>query len=118
MKEDIEPSENSENPTISEEELNELRGEMNRFTDEHRPLRLKRMNYNIIEGTLSEFLNSYVILGYDIEDDDFIIMNAPKLKDKRALYLLVKEFIEGNVKMINSETFDDYDDEEDYDEDE
>lgn len=62
--------------------------------------RQRQVDAEVIMNLISEFFDSFILIGYDLTGASVKIMNAEKTKDKDALSTLMTEFI--NEKMNNS----------------
>ena len=83
----------------------------------------RKNNYESVCRILEEYLNSYVILGFDTYGGEFVIINAKSDMEKRSISDLMKDFYTGRIIMMQADTNkihkpliseddDDYDDEE------
>lgn len=58
------------------------------------PLEQKEQMGNAIASRLSEYVDSYILIGYDTNDDSLALVSCESEKEKRALANLLDDFIE------------------------
>lgn len=70
----------------------------------------KKKEYEIISSFLSEFLDTYIILGFTASAEDFAVMKYNNPMERRALTHLVDEFFAVHFNEMNDHEMDDDDD--------
>lgn len=69
--------------------------------------------YDTVNRRLSEFMDTYMLIGFDCNNNEIVIMNMPNAKDERALNDLVRDVVNApitiNMQHPHQESDDDYD---------
>jgi|TARA_R110000787_G_scaffold336_8_gene1269 hypothetical protein len=78
-------------PSLSSEELEELTEEL-KHTEESAILEpSKKKNFDMLSNILSEYLDSFIILGYTAEGDEVVFNKMITPRDSRSLQSLLDE---------------------------
>ena len=77
--------------------------------------RAKKKEYEIVSRFLSEYLDSYIIIGFTTSAEDFAVMKYNNPMERRALTHLVDEFFAVHFDALSDNPDHNIDDEEDDD---
>lgn len=94
-------------PIIKKEELNDLQKELDSTNFKHKHLSHKS-NYEGLLSLISEYLDSFVLVGYSLEGNEVIITKCDSPRDSRALIALLDDFSDNLYDKTMSNT-NDYD---------
>lgn len=75
----------------------------------------KKRNYDALTSRLEEMLDSYLVIGFDNNGNDYIVVKAPTPQDNLALNALIDRFVDGHFTSITSQDFNNKFDDDDND---
>ncbi len=103
-------------PQLTEVELEELKAELSRINIKDTNT---KTNYEALQCLISEYLDSFILLGFTLDGEEVVTTKCDSFRDSRALNDLMNDFNEGMI--IDSSGFPrekqyEEDDDEDYEE--
>lgn len=85
----------------TDEDMSRLLLEVTRYNKS--AMEEKHVNYSVLKKILDEYLDSYIIMGYSPNGDDYILRKADSPKDRRALTHLAEELFTGQIRLTNGD---------------
>lgn len=91
------------NATLTDEELQELTEELEVANFSATIKRTRKTNLNTLNTILSEYFDSYLIVGYTAENDEVVAHKLNSSKDLRAINSLLDDISLGGFSKSESE---------------
>lgn len=76
---------------LTDEDLAELEEELEKTKKTASLSRVKKRDFSILDNVLSEYLDSYIVLGYSAENDEVVIHRIMSPRDSRAIASLLDD---------------------------
>lgn len=95
-----------ESESLSQEELEILTKELELTNDLASLNVVRKSNFDVLNTILSEYLDSYVLIGYTAENDEVVARRIMNSRDSRAILSLLEDVSSGEFLRGESDELD------------
>lgn len=98
-----------DSPSLTQEELDDLAEELEYTNNSASLNKVRQRNFEVLNTILSEYLDSYIVIGYTAENDEVVATKIINSRDARAIASLLDDVVINNMGPTESPLNDDLD---------
>jgi hypothetical protein len=96
-----------DSPSLTQEELDDLAEELEYTNNSASLNKVRQRNFEVLNTILSEYLDSYIVIGYTAENDEVVATKIINSRDARAIASLLDDVVINNMGPTDSSLHDD-----------